>query len=80
MRLLRAALASWVLLAAASRAAAQTGLVVAELGIAVTCVSIYLALDRYVPETAGLLGNVTIAIALLLPLTGGRSPEPPAAP
>jgi predicted membrane-bound spermidine synthase len=54
---------------AKTRATAQAGLVIAELGIAVTCVSIYLALDWYVPETAGLLGNVTTAIALLLPAT-----------
>ena len=54
---------------AKTRAIAQTGFIIAELGIAVTCVAIYLALDQYVPQTAGLFGNVTIAIALLLPAT-----------
>jgi len=54
---------------AKTRATAQAGFVIAELGVAVTCATIYLALDHYVPETAGLLGNVTVAIALLLPAT-----------
>ena len=54
---------------AKTRAIGQAGFVIAELGIAVTCVAIYLALDRYVPQTAGLLGNVTVAIAFLLPAT-----------
>jgi spermidine synthase len=54
---------------ARTRAIAQAGFVLAELGVAVTCTMIYMALDRYVPETAGLLGNVTVAIALLLPAT-----------
>ena len=54
---------------AKTRAIAQVGFVIAELGIAVTCVAIYLALDRFVPQTAGLFGNVTVAIALLLPAT-----------
>jgi predicted membrane-bound spermidine synthase len=54
---------------AKTRAIGQAGFVIAELGIAATCVAIYLALDRYVPQTAGLLGNVTVAILLLLPAT-----------
>jgi spermidine synthase len=54
---------------ARTRATAQVGFVVSELGIAVTCVAIYTTLDQFVPSTAGLLGNVSIAIALLLPAT-----------
>jgi spermidine synthase len=54
---------------AATRATAQIGFIISELGVAVTCVAIYLTLDQFVPPTAGLLGNVTIAIALLLPAT-----------
>jgi len=54
---------------AKTRAMAQLGFVVSELGIAATCVAIYLALDQFVPPTAGLLGNVSVAIALLLPAT-----------
>jgi spermidine synthase len=54
---------------AKTRSAAQAGFVVSELCIAATCVAIYLALDRYVPETAGLLGNVSVAITVLLPAT-----------
>lgn len=52
-----------------TRATAQIGFVVSELGIAVTCIAIYLTMDQFVPPTAGLLGNVSIAIALLLPAT-----------
>ncbi len=54
---------------ATTRATAQLGFIVSEIGIAVTCVAIYLSLDQFVPPTAGLLGNVSIAIALLLPAT-----------
>jgi len=54
---------------ARTRAIAQAGFVISQLGIAVTSVAIYLALDRYIPQQAGLLGNTTIAIALLLPAT-----------
>jgi spermidine synthase len=52
-----------------TRTTAQVGFIVSELGIAATCVAIYLTLDQFVPPTAGLLGNVGIAIALLLPAT-----------
>ena len=54
---------------ATTRATAQLGFIVSEIGIAVTCVVIYLTLDQFIPPTAGLLGNVSIAIALLLPAT-----------
>ena len=54
---------------AKTRAIAQAGFIIAQLGTALTCIAIYLALDRYVPQTAGLLGNVTLAIAFLLPAT-----------
>ena len=54
---------------AKTRAISQVGFIVAELGIAATCVSIYLTLDRFVPQTAGLFANVPVAIALLLPAT-----------
>jgi spermidine synthase len=54
---------------AKTRATAQLGFVLSELGIAATCIAIYLTLDQFVPPTAGLLGNVSIAIALLLPAT-----------
>ena len=54
---------------AKTRASAQIGFIVSQIGIAVTCIAIYLTLDRYVPETAGLLANVPVAIALLLPAT-----------
>ena len=48
---------------------AQAAFVISQLGIAATSVAIYLALDRFVPRTAGLPGNVPVAIALLLPAT-----------
>jgi spermidine synthase len=54
---------------AKTRAMARTAFILAQLGIAATCVTIYLTLDRYVPQTAGLFGNVSVAIALLLPST-----------
>ncbi len=54
---------------ATTRATAQVGFIVSELGIAVTCLAIYLTLDQFVPPTAGLFGNVSVAIALLLPAT-----------
>ncbi len=54
---------------AKTKVTAQIGFIVSELGIAVTCVAIYVTLDQFVPPTAGLLGNVSIAIALLLPAT-----------
>jgi len=54
---------------AKTRGIAQAGFVISELCIAATCVALYLALDRFVPRTAGLFGNVTITIALLLPAT-----------
>jgi len=54
---------------AKTRALAQLGFIVAELGIAATSVVIYLSLDRFVPQTYGLSGNVSIAITLLLPAT-----------
>ena len=54
---------------AKTRAIAQAGFIIAQLGTALTCIAIYLALDRYIPQTAGLLGNVSVAIALLLPAT-----------
>jgi spermidine synthase len=50
---------------AKTRAGAQVGFIISEIGIAGTCIAIYLTLDRYVPETAGLLGNVPVAIALM---------------
>ena len=54
---------------ARTRAVAQAGFIITELGIAVTCAAIYLVLDQFVPQEAGLLGNVPVAIALLLPAT-----------
>ena len=54
---------------AKTRGIAQAGFVISELCIAVTCVALYLALEQFVPQTAGLFGNVTITIALLLPAT-----------
>ena len=54
---------------ATTQATAQVEFIVSEIGIAVMCVAIYLTLDQFIPPTAGLLGNVTIAIALLLPAT-----------
>jgi len=54
---------------ATTRANAQVGFIVSELGIAVLCVAIYLGLDQFVPQTAGLLGNVSVAILILLPAT-----------
>ena len=54
---------------ARTRASARSGFVISQLGIAVTSVLIYLALDRFIPQQAGLFGNATIAVALLLPAT-----------
>ena len=54
---------------ATTRVASQVGFIVSELGVAATCVILYLSLDRFVPQTAGLLGNVSVAILLLLPAT-----------
>jgi len=54
---------------ARTRAIAQSGFVISQLGIAVTSVTIFLALDWFIPQQAGLFGNTTIAIALLLPAT-----------
>lgn len=54
---------------AKTRTVAQLGFVISELGIAASCVAIYLALDRYIPEAAGLFGNVSVAVTVLLPAT-----------
>jgi len=52
-----------------NRSVAQLGFIFAELGAAVTCAAIYLTLDKFIPKSTSLPGNVTIAIALLLPAT-----------
>jgi spermidine synthase len=49
--------------------AALTGLVVSQGGIAVTSLLIYESLSILIPESAGLRGNVPLAMAVLLPAT-----------
>jgi spermidine synthase len=50
-------------------AAAQVGFVVTQIAVAATSVAIFVVLDRFVPEVAGLGANFGLAIALLLPAT-----------
>jgi len=54
---------------ARTRAIARSGFVISQLGIAATSIAIYLSLDRYIPQQAGLFGNVRVGIMLLLPAT-----------
>jgi predicted membrane-bound spermidine synthase len=54
---------------ARTQSESQMGFIFCQLGIAITGIVIYLALDLYIPENAGLFGNVSRAIALLLPAT-----------
>ncbi len=48
---------------------ALTGFVVTQLGIAITSIVIYESLHLLIPETAGLRGNSTLAVIVLLPAT-----------
>ena len=48
---------------------ALTGFVITQFGIALTSVAIYECLHLIIPETAGLRGNVPLAMIVLLPAT-----------
>ncbi len=52
-----------------TRRGAQLAFIVVQLAIALCSIAIYLAIDAMVPETAGLRGNVALAIGVLLPAT-----------
>ena len=54
---------------ATTRAAAQIGFVVTQTAIAATSAAIFLILDYFIPEVAGLGGNAGLSFALLLPAT-----------
>ncbi|MEE8165158.1 MAG: fused MFS/spermidine synthase, partial [Myxococcota bacterium] len=54
---------------ATTRDRAVTGFILAQAAIAATSVAIYELLPLLIPETAGLRGNVLLAIAILLPAT-----------
>lgn len=54
---------------AKQRSMSVVAFIVAELGIAATSIAIYQSLDTLTPETAGLAGNVILAMALMLPAT-----------
>jgi len=54
---------------ATDRDRAVTGFILAQAGVAMTSIAIYASLHLLIPETAGLSGNVPLAIATLLPAT-----------
>ena len=54
---------------ARKRSSALTAFVVTQCGIAITSILIYESLPFLIPETAGLSGNIPMAIAILLPAT-----------
>lgn len=54
---------------AGSRRVAGIAFVVTQLAIAACSIAIYLSIDGLVPQQAGLRGNITLAIAVMLPAT-----------
>lgn len=54
---------------ARTREFASVAFVVCQLAIAITSLVIFQSLDRFIPDIAGLAGNVPVAILMLLPAT-----------
>lgn len=54
---------------ATTRAVSQFAFVISQIAIAAVSVTIYLQIEWFVPEQAGLANNIIVAIAILLPAT-----------